>query len=109
MPRNSLIERYYDRLKEEGELDGLSESDVHDIIHDTFKYFKNKMANSNLPDVRLKGFGSFQIFAAPILNAIKKNKKKEEPNNEILLMLENYVKNNAKLFEKVNQRRNNPD
>lgn len=117
MARNILIERYHEKVK--NEFPQLSEAEFHEIINFTFRYFRRRMSENDLPDVRLKGFGSFQIFATPVLTALTKHRrlleKKLQRNPDLpencdtflnIKMLENYVEKNPKLFEKANKRRN---
>ena len=115
MPRNPLIERYYEKVKEK--YPHLKEDEFHAIVNHPFKYFRSKMVDPDLPDIRIKGFGSFQVYATPVLNAIKKHEKEilrktekgtlkdNDSNIERLKMLEDYVKENPTLFKKINERK----
>ena len=57
MPRNPLVERYYNQVKDK--YPNLKEEEFHSLINHTFKYFRSRMVDEDLPDIRLKGFGSF--------------------------------------------------
>lgn len=119
MPRNPLVEKYYNQVKHK--YPDLKEEEFHSLINHTFKYFRSRMVDEDLPDIRLKGFGSFQVFATPVLNNIERYKKiieKKKAKNKLkeydsvidrLKMLEDYVKENQALFEKINQRRSKSD
>lgn len=115
MARNPLVERYYNRVKDK--FPQLNESEFHDAINSTFRYFKKRMGSEDLPDVRLKGFGSFQIFAKPVLSGIRRLEEKVSTyrhfnhpveNYECYQQLQNlkkYVKENPLLFNEAIKRR----
>ena len=60
MPRNPLIQKYAKQI-------GENEDIVNEAIISFFTYFKGCMKSSNLPDIRLKGFGVFK----PALSRLK--------------------------------------
>lgn len=106
------INRYYNLIKEQ--YPQLTEAECYKIINDTFYYFRNRMADDELPDVRLKGFGSFQIFAAPVRQEIAKLDKIVRTQSWVtenskyflkLKALKNYVEKNPTLFKEYYQRR----
>jgi hypothetical protein len=110
--RYECIIRYYDLVKEQ--YPQLTEAQCYKIINDTFYYFRGRMADDDLPDVRLKGFGSFQIFAAPVLQEIAKLSKIVRTQSWAtenskyfvkLKALKNYVEKNPTLFEEYYKRR----
>lgn len=106
------INKYYKLIKEQ--YPQLTEAQCYKIINDTFYYFRNRMAEDDLPDVRLKGFGSFQIFAAPIVKEVAKLRGLVRTQSWItenskclikLKTLESYVEKNPKLFMEYYERR----
>lgn len=111
---NREVDAYYKVVKDK--FPQLTEAEFHSIINNTFNYFRRKMRDE-LVDVRLKGFGSFQIFAAPVLKEMKtlrlKLTKFADTNtvnqienfNRKLKRLENYVEKNPTLFEEYYERR----
>ena len=120
MPRNSLVEDYYELVKQD--YPDINIEKFNEAIMSAFKHFKKRMSEKDLPDVRIKGFGSFQIFSTPILNGIKKLekdlKKKEEKYGSIreydsqleqLKMLKDYVEKNPELFKKIKKQGSNSE
>lgn len=106
------INRYYSVIKEQ--YPQLTEAQCYKIINDTFYYLRGRMADDDLPDVRLKGFGSFQIFAAPVIQEVKKLRGLVRTQDWItenskcfirLKQLENYVEKNPTLFKEYYKRR----
>lgn len=109
--KNNLVKRYIEQIR--GEFPELTDSEIADTINSTFKYFRIRMGESDFPDIRLKGFGSFQIFAAPVLKEIISVKKKIDNNSseyiahhkEKLNKLTEYVEKNPTLFKEYYERR----
>lgn len=106
------INRYYDIIKEQ--YPQLSEAECYKIINDTFYYLRSRMADDDLPDVRLKEFGSFQIFAAPVIQETKKLEALVRTQSWVnenskcyirLKTLQKYVEKNPKLFKEYHERR----
>lgn len=119
MPKNELIERFY-RTLSNTKFKDLSYEKVNEICLFPYEYFRRRMSSNDIPDIRIKYFGSFQVFAAPILKEINVlNKKKESAINEgremypyhqkSLEKLEAYVQDNPKVFIKNVKRKNTSD
>jgi len=107
--KQHLIKRYIETVKDN--FPDLTDSEIAETINSTFKYFKMRMGDSDFPDIRIKGFGSFQVFPGPVLKEIisvnKKIKSSEysEHHKEKLKQLENYVEKNPTLFKEYYERR----
>ena len=106
MSRNPLIKRYYDKVKDNYDI---TEDQFFDIIYLAFKYFRSRMNSEEIPDIRIKGFGSFQVFSTPVKYELKKLAKlvKEGKGNDFHLnrikILNEYVEKNKVLFEENNK------
>lgn len=112
MSRNQLIKRYYDEVKDNYDI---TEEQFSDIIFTAFKYFRNRMSSEEIPDIRIKGFGSFQVFSTPVKYEIKRLSKLVEQNkaSEYVInrikVLNDYVEKNDVLFKKDSEKRNTPE
>lgn len=115
MPNNKLIERFYESIKEE--FPNLSKEEINQVCLFPYRYFKSRMSDDDIPDVRIKYLGSWQVFSTPVisrLNTVQERidrKTREDkviyPNEiEELNKLKEYVKNNHEVFSKMVQRRN---
>jgi|688.fasta_scaffold23115_4 hypothetical protein len=117
LQRNQLISQYYEKVKQL--YPNLTEDDFHSTVLDSFKYFRQKMIGEDLPNIRLKGFGSFQIFPTPILAKLKEvkcdvdfraaqnyNIREDDMYVKQLNILTNYVSKYEESFKKVAERRN---
>jgi hypothetical protein len=100
--RNQLIKRYYDKVKHQYDI---SEEQFFEIIFIAFKYFRSRMNSEEIPDIRIKGFGSFQVFSTPVkyelkrlAKLVKEGKGGEFHDNRIKILNE-YVEKNKVLFE----------
>jgi nucleoid DNA-binding protein len=115
--RNQLINQYYQKVKHL--YPTLSEDDFHTTILNSFKYFRQRMISEDLPKIRLKGFGSFQVFTTPVLAKLKEVKREVDfrsaQNYNIreddmyvkqLNILNAYVERNEESFKKAAERRN---
>lgn len=106
--RNPLVKRYYDKVK--GQYD-ISEEQFFEIIYIAFKYFRSRMNSEEIPDIRIKGFGSFQVFSTPVKYELKRLAKliDEGKGNEFhdnrIKMLNEYVEKNKVLFDKNSKKR----
>jgi hypothetical protein len=108
--KNDLIKRFIVKVKDA--YPTLTDAEIADTVNGTFNYFRMRMGDDDIPDIRIKGFGSFQIFAAPIVKQISSLKKKVIDTNKYatyhkhnLEKLEKYVEKNSKLFKEYYQRR----
>lgn len=109
--KNNLVKRYVQKIKQD--FPELTESELSDVINNTFKYFRKRMGEEDIPNIRIKGFGSFQIFAAPILkeinlleNRIKNNTTKQlQYTKDKLNKLKKYVEENKELFDRYYERK----
>jgi hypothetical protein len=100
--KNQLIKRYYDKVKHQYDI---SEEQFFEIIFIAFKYFRSRMNSEEIPDIRIKGFGSFQVFSTPVKYELKRltkliteGKGGEFHDNRIKILNE-YVEKNKVLFE----------
>lgn len=108
--KNDLIKRFIAKVKDD--YPTLTDAEIADTVNGTFNYFRMRMGDEDIPDVRIKGFGSFQIFAAPVIkqiNSLKNNISKDSIHLEYykhnLEKLEKYVEKNPDLFKEYYQRR----
>jgi hypothetical protein len=115
MPRNNLVEEFYEQIK-------LSYPDftfeqINEICLFPYMYFKRRMSDDDIPDIRVKYLGSWQVFSKPVLDRLKKKevsiKRRQDKGEEIypneiqeLNKLKKYVEDNPKVFHKVDKRRN---
>jgi hypothetical protein len=108
MSRNLLVKRYYDKVKDNYDI---TEEQFLEIIFIAFKYFRSRMNSEEIPDIRIKGFGSFQVFSTPVKYELKKLDKfiKEGKGNDFHLnrvkILNDYVEKNKVLFEENSKER----
>ena len=109
--RNPLIKRYYEQVKDKYDI---SEDQFFEIIFTAFKYFRSRMNSEEIPDIRIKGFGSFQVFSTPVKYELKRLAKMVEQNkaNEFhfnrIKILNEYVEKNKVLFEENSKERDTP-
>jgi hypothetical protein len=102
MSRNLLIKRHYDEVKHQYDI---TEDQFFDIIFTAFKYFRSRMNSEEIPDIRIKGFGSFQVFSTPVkyelkrLNKMVEQNKASEFNLNRIKILNEYVEKNKILFK----------
>jgi nucleoid DNA-binding protein len=108
--KNDLIKRFVVKVKDA--YPTLTDAEIADTVNSTFNYFRIRMGDDDIPDIRIKGFGSFQVFAAPVVkkinslkNSIDKDLTHLEYHKHNLEKLENYVEKNHKLFKEYYQRR----
>ncbi len=111
MSRNLLVKRYYDKVKDNYDI---TEEQFSEIIFIAFKYFRSRMNSEEIPDIRIKGFGSFQVFSTPVKYELKrlhklidKNKATDFNYNRIKILNE-YVEKNKVLFEENSKERDTP-
>lgn len=118
MPRNKLVERFYESIK--NKYPELSFEEVNEACLFPYEYFRQRMTTGEMPDIRIKYFGSFQIFSTPVLKEIKKieaiNEKVLSKGEQIypyyeerLKNMKDYVKNNPKVFSKNDKKRDTPN
>jgi nucleoid DNA-binding protein len=111
MSRNPLIKRYYDEVKHQYDI---TEDQFFDIVFTAFKYFRSRMNSEEIPDIRIKGFGSFQVFSTPVKYELKKLAKMVEQNkaNEFhfnrIKILNEYVEKNKVLFKENTEKGDTP-
>jgi nucleoid DNA-binding protein len=108
MSKNPLIKKYYEQVKHQYDI---SEEQFSEIIFTAFKYFRSRMNSEEIPDIRIKGFGSFQVFSTPVKYELKRlaklvveNKANEFHFNRIKILNE-YVEKNKVLFKKDTEER----
>lgn len=110
--RNPLIKKYYEQVKDKYDI---SEDQFFEIIFTAFKYFRSRMNSEEIPDIRIKGFGSFQVFSTPVKYELKRLAKlvKEGKANEFhenrIKILNEYVEKNKVLFKEDTNRGNTPE
>jgi|TARA_R110000744_G_scaffold69536_3_gene141119 nucleoid DNA-binding protein len=92
-----LIEEFY--LQERDKYPGVSLEEFKDIITSPWQYVKQEMETSELPTIRLKYFGTFQVYegrARNMLHNFKRRMKFHRIGREEFetkkTMLENYLK-----------------
>lgn len=118
MPNNKLVKKFWELVKDEYE--HLTFEQFNQICLYPYEHFRKRMCEDDIPDIRIKHLGSFQIFATPILEDLnhRKNRisKKEREQKKIypgeykiIEKLENYVKNNPQVFRKNDKKRNTSD
>lgn len=93
-----LIEEFYNKKKEE--YPNLSLEQMKDICFGPWKFLKDEMESGELPTVRLKYFGTFQVYkgrAEFMLRNLKErfeaNKITEKQYFKLKKMLEKFLKN----------------
>lgn len=108
----NLTKRYYDKVKNNYDI---SEEQFYEIITLAFKYFRSRMNSEEIPDIRIKGFGSFQVFSTPVKYELKRlaklvseNKVNEFHYNRIKILNE-YVEKNKVLFKEGSKEGDTPD
>ena len=115
MPRNELIQEFYDTVKDS--YPKLSFNKINEACLFPYRYFKKRMSDDDIPDIRVKYLGSWQVYSKPILSEINRRTKiidkRKEEDEEImpyeykeLNKLKQYVEDNPKVFSKVDKRRN---
>lgn len=115
MPRNNLIIKFFEEIRDK--YPHLSFDQINEACLFPYMYFKRRMSDDDIPDIRIKYLGSWQVYSKPILSKIKKIEDKFERRNregkviypneiQELEKLKNYVKNNPQVFCKVGERRN---
>ena len=108
MSKNLLIKRYYEQVKHQYDI---TEEQFSEIIFTAFKYFRSRMNSEEIPDIRIKGFGSFQVFSTPVKYELKKLARTVEQNkaNEFhfnrIKILNEYVEKNKILFKENTEKR----
>lgn len=92
-----LIKDFYESIKED--YPDLTLKQVRDACHAPWKYTRKNMASGELPSIRLKYFGIFQVYegrAKEMLRIIKERKDKEiiskERYEELKQMITKYLK-----------------
>jgi len=111
MSKNLLIKRYYEQVKHQYDI---TEEQFSEIIFTAFKYFRSRMNSEEIPDIRIKGFGSFQVFSTPVKYELKRLAKMVEQNkaNEFhfnrIKILNEYVEKNKVLFKESIEKGNTP-
>lgn len=96
-----LIREFYE--KEKHKYPGVTLEEFKEIIHTPWLYTKKQMESGELPTIRLKYFGTFQVYpgrAKNMLNNLKVRFKnlKIEPERYFKLktMLEKFIEKNDK-------------
>ena len=93
-----LIEEFYEKVKDE--FPSITIEDTKDICFTPWRFLKQQMESGDLPEVRFKYFGTFQVYkgrAENMLYNLKQRFKfhKIEPKQYFGLkqMLENFLNN----------------
>lgn len=92
-----LIEQYFYTIAEE--YPELTMEECKEICHSPWKYLKVQIESGDLPEVRLKYFGTFQVYEGRARNMLFNLKERFRAKNvepkqyfKLKTMIENYLK-----------------
>lgn len=97
LQNNQLIEEFYEQEKHK--YPGVSLEQFKEICFGPWRFLKHEMESGELPEVRLKYFGTFQVYTGRAKNMLHNLKKrfqfhKIDPNdyNRLTSMLNKFLK-----------------
>ena len=74
LTNSDLVKEFYDRI--EGQYPELTEEQVRDIVFAPWRFLKSEMETGDLPEIRIKYFGTFQVYKGRAVNMLRNLEKR---------------------------------